>query len=79
MILRLKDKSLPKGPMTSYEAKIVFTVKKNPGNGNNNNRYQKKVTKGQENSIQSSITFNSVAISDYLADPPPSPNRGCDT
>lgn len=42
MILRLKDKALPKGPMTSYEAKIMFTVKKNPGNGNNNNRYQKK-------------------------------------
>lgn len=31
MILRLKDKALPKGPMTSYEAKIMFTVKKNPG------------------------------------------------
>lgn len=42
MILRLKDKALPKGPMTSYEAKIMFTVKKNTGNGNNNNRYQKK-------------------------------------
>lgn len=28
MILRLKDKALPKGPMTSYEAKIMFTVKK---------------------------------------------------
>lgn len=28
MILRLKDKALPKGPMTSYKAKIMFTVKK---------------------------------------------------
>lgn len=28
MILRLKDKALPKGPMTSYEAKIMITVKK---------------------------------------------------